>query len=136
MRDGPKARLSGEPLDLPWLGSDRGERLIRFTHRFARLTKGPRAGELVKLKPFQKAILRGAFSPGVRQAYVSMGGKGGKSFLAACAALFGLCADTEQGDGREVYLVAGDERQARIVFNMVRRMVELDDRHSRGGRDV
>jgi phage terminase large subunit-like protein len=52
--------------------------------------------------------------------------KNGKSFLAACIALYALCADDEAG--AEVYCVAGDEKQARIVFSYARRMVELDPR--------
>lgn len=83
----------------------------------------------MKLRPWQREIVNGLFDePRVRQAYVSMPRKNGKSFLAACIALFGLCGDDEQGG--EVYCVAGDERQARVTWNYARRMVELDERLS------
>jgi phage terminase large subunit-like protein len=126
---GPKVRLDpNASLDLRWLGSDRGERAIRFIQRYCRLVKGKSAGKLVRLRPWQKEIVRGVFAPGVRQAYVSMARKNGKSFLAAAMGLYALCGDGEQG--AEVYCVAGDERQARVAWNLARRMVELDERLS------
>jgi phage terminase large subunit-like protein len=123
---GPRVALHGDPLDLRWLGSDRGLRACRFIERFCRLTKGRGAGSLVKLRPWQREIVRGALSTGVRQAYVSMARKNGKTTLGACLALFGLCGDDEQG--AEVYCVAGDEKQARLTFSIATRMVQLDER--------
>lgn len=49
--------------------------------------------------------------------------KNGKSALGAGVALWGLFLGP---DGGEVYSVAGDREQARIVFGMAKRMVELD----------
>lgn len=49
--------------------------------------------------------------------------KNGKSALGAGLALGGLLLEV---DGAEVYSCAGDRDQARIVFGMARRMVELD----------
>jgi phage terminase large subunit-like protein len=53
-----------------------------------------------------------------------MARKNGKSALASGIALFGLFADV---DGAEVYSVAGDREQARIVFGTAKRMVEADE---------
>jgi phage terminase large subunit-like protein len=50
----------------------------------------------------------------------------GKSALAAVLALYGLLADDEPG--AQVITVASDERQARLVYNAARRMIELDER--------
>ena len=52
----------------------------------------------------------------------------GKSGLAAALAVYGLMADGVPG--AQVLVVASDERQARIVFNSARRMIELDERLS------
>lgn len=49
--------------------------------------------------------------------------KNGKSALGAGLALGGLLLEA---DGAEVYSCAGDRDQARIVFGMARRMIELD----------
>jgi len=132
MRDGPKVRLDPNArLDLRGVPKrDRAARAIAFTQKYCRIVKGPRAGELVRLREFQREIVRGVLAPGVRQGYVSIPRKNGKSYLAACLALFGLVADEEQGDGREVYCIAGDLRQARYVYGLVRRMVQLDPRLS------
>lgn len=128
MRDGPKVRLTGEPLDLRRLGTG-GDRVVRFIQRFCRITKGRKAGQLVRLLPWQKEVVHGIFDePRRRQSYVSLGRKNGKSYLAACIGLYALLADGEQG--AEVYAIAGDERQARVAWNLARRMVELDERLS------
>lgn len=127
MRGGPKVALDPTAtLDERYLPRHGGERVIRWIHRFCRITKGKGAGKPVKLRAWQKEIIHGLFDRRPRQAYISLPRKNGKSFLAACIALYGLLGDHEQG--AEVYCVAGDERQARIVFNYARRMVELDPR--------
>src|SRR5690606_41954540 len=61
-----------------------------------------------------------------RQGLVSMPRGNGKSGLAAALAVYGLLADGVAG--AQVIVVASDERQARIVFNAARRMIELDER--------
>src|SRR5699024_476925 len=52
----------------------------------------------------------------------------GKSGLAAVLALYALLADDEPS--AQVLIVASDERQARIVFNTARRMIQLEPRLS------
>src|SRR5690625_7601853 len=59
-----------------------------------------------------------------RQGLVSMPRGNGKSTLAAVFALYGLFADDVES--AQVLIVASDERQARIVFNAAKRMVELN----------
>jgi phage terminase large subunit-like protein len=55
---------------------------------------------------------------------VSIPAGNGKSTLAAAPGLYGLLAD--RTEGAQVICVASDERQARIILNTARRMVELD----------
>jgi phage terminase large subunit-like protein len=62
--------------------------------------------------------------PRPRQGLVSIPAGNGKSTLAAAMGLYGLLADGVEG--AQVLVVASDERQARIIFNTARRMVELD----------
>lgn len=107
--------------------------MVAFVEHFLRLPKGTGAGELIRLRPWQMEILRGLFGPArqkkgapftrPRQALVSMPRKNGKSLLAACIAVYALMADDEEG--AEVLVVAADERQARVVWNLARRMIEL-----------
>ena len=58
-----------------------------------------------------------------RRALIGLPRKNGKSLIGAGIALFGLVIDEV---GAEVYAVAGDRAQARIVFREAARMVELD----------
>ena len=62
--------------------------------------------------------------PRPRQALVSIPAGNGKSTLAAAIGLYGLLADGVEG--AQVLVVASDERQARIIQNTARRMVELE----------
>lgn len=58
-----------------------------------------------------------------RQALVGVARKNGKSGIGAALGLYGLVSGP---DGGEVYSVAGDREQARIVFGTARRMIELE----------
>jgi phage terminase large subunit-like protein len=79
------------------------------------------------LRPWQQDIVCGLFdAPRPRQGLVSIPRGNGKSTLAAALGLYGLFADGVEG--AQVLCVASDERQARIVFNAARRMVELEPR--------
>lgn len=65
----------------------------------------------------------------VREALVGLPRKNGKSLLAALVALYLLVADDEPG--AEVYSAAADKKQAAIVFNQAKRIVELSPTLSR-----
>jgi phage terminase large subunit-like protein len=97
---------------------------VRFIESFLKVPKGQGARQRVKLRPWQKEIVKGALRPGVRQGLVSMPRGNGKSSLAAFLAMYALYADGTEG--AQVLTVASDERQARIIFNACRRMVELN----------
>ncbi|MEJ7765033.1 MAG: terminase large subunit, partial [Acidimicrobiales bacterium] len=124
MKAGPKRQLDAGPLDLSMLPRSGGDRAIAFVETFLRLPKGRGAGQLISLREWQKEVVAGLYDdPRPRQGLLSMPRKNGKSLLAACLALFALFADGEEG--AEVLIVAADERQARVVFNLARRMIEL-----------
>src|SRR5829696_8759853 len=79
----------------------------------------------MKLRPWQRDIVAGVLDePRPRQALVSIPAGNGKSTLAAAMGLYGLLADGVEG--AQVLVVASDERQARIIQNTARRMVELE----------
>lgn len=106
-----------------------GTHVIRFAESFCRLPSGPHAGNLVKLRPWQKDIFTDVYRlrPDGRRQYrrglLGLPRKQGKSYLGAVLALHRLVTG---GEGVEVYSTAGDREQARLVFGMARRMVELD----------
>jgi phage terminase large subunit-like protein len=86
--------------------------------------KGKGARSRLRLRPWQREIVRAVLAPGIRTAVVAIPRGNGKSTLAAA---LGLWALVDGPEGAEVPIVAGvSERQARIAFNTARRMVQLD----------
>lgn len=129
---GPKRAVTAERLDLSMLPEKRDYRRVdAFALEYLRVPKGTDALEPFRLRPWQRQIVRAVY-PATgrrpRQALVSMPRGNGKSALAAVLALYGLLADGEEG--AQVLTVASDERQARLVYNAARRMIELDERLS------
>ena len=128
---GPKAATADEPLDLSTLPTKRDYRRIdAFCREYVTVPKGTGAGDRFVLRRWQRdEIVKRMYpptGPRPRQGLVSLPRGNGKSTLAAALALYGLFADDIEG--AQVLVVASDERQARIVFNTARRMIELDDR--------
>lgn len=130
VKAGPKAAVTAPPLDLSQLPEKRDYRRIdAFAREYLRVPKGTGALEPFRLRQWQRAIVKRLYPPTgrrPRQGLVSMPRGNGKSGLAAVLALYGLMADEQEG--AQVLVVASDERQARLVYNTARRMVELDDR--------
>jgi phage terminase large subunit-like protein len=106
-----------------------GHLVAEFIETFCRLTKGEQAGQLIKLRPWQREILDDLFQLRAdgrrryRRGLLGLPRKNGKSLIAAGIALYGLVVDEV---GADVFVVAGDRAQARIVFRECARMVELD----------
>ena len=110
-----------------------GDLVADTIEAYCRITKDTIAGQVgepLVLYPWQKQLLKALFAHRVRDdrrrfrtGLVGMPRKNGKSALGAGIALYGLLLDV---DGAEVYSAAGDREQARIVFGMTKRMVELD----------
>ncbi len=85
-------------------------------------------GKSIVLQDFQKKILRDIFQTkdkkGLRKYNLALLGipkKNGKSTLASGVALYMLFADVSNA---EVYSVAGDKDQAKIIFNMTKKAIE------------
>lgn len=126
---GPKATASLEPLDLSMLPEKRDyRRIAAFAETYVKVPKGTGAGQPFKLRRWQKNDIAKRFYPPTgkrpRQGLVSLSRGNGKSGIAAVFALYGLFADGIES--AQVLLVASDERQARIVFNACKRMIELE----------
>ena len=109
-----------------------GSEAIEFIETFCRITKdsiGGGVGEHILLRPWQKQLIKALLARRAdgrfkhRQALIGMARKNAKSTLLSGLALWNLI--TGPGGG-EVYAVASGKEQARIVFNGVKRMVEMD----------
>lgn len=124
MKAGPKAAVTAAPLDLSGLGRKRRTRAVRFIEQYLLVPKGEGARSPVRLRPWQREIVRDVLADGVRQGLVSLPRGNGKTTLAAFLATWALFDGPE---GAQVLTVASDERQARLVFSAARRMIELND---------
>lgn len=120
---------------VPQADMDRGEGEIvtEFIESYCRVTKeswGGSAGTLLGMRPWQATDTARVFARRPdgrlrhREAMIGLPRKNGKSALGSSYGLYGLVGST---DGAEVYSCAADKDQARIVFNVAKRMVELDE---------
>ncbi|MHB8188942.1 MAG: terminase large subunit domain-containing protein [Ferrimicrobium sp.] len=120
--------LLESPLDTAW--NTDGDLVVAFAEAVCRVTKGPEAGQLVRVRPWQRHIIEQLYrvrpdgKRAIRSALIGLPRKNGKSLLGSLLALWALVADDEVG--AEVYSAAGDKDQAKIVFADAKRMVELD----------
>jgi phage terminase large subunit-like protein len=98
--------------------------------RVTKDTVGSQSGERLVLRDWQRRLLGQMFARRAdghrrfRSSLVGIARKNGKSALLSGIALYGLLME---GDGAEVYSVAGDRDQARIVFEQAKRMLEMDE---------
>jgi len=96
-----------------------------FIEKYARVPNGQGALRQFKVRDWQREMISPIFDePRPRQSLISIPAGNGKSTLAAAIGLYGLMADGVEG--AQVLVIAGDQRQAGIVWNQARRMVELN----------
>src|SRR5512132_1681578 len=121
---GPSPRVAAPPLDLRDLGRTRAARAIKFIETYCVLPSGKGALRKVRLRAWQKRIIRRVLAPGVRRSVCVLPRGNGKTSLASFLALWALM---DGPPGARVLCVAGvSERQARLVFEKARRMVQLN----------
>lgn len=126
LKTGPKAAVSTEPLDLTDAPRRGWERLLWFADKFLVVPSGKGALEPYKFAPYQRDIFKGLLPlRGKRpsQGLAAMPRGNTKSTTAAVLACYFLFADDRESGN--VICIAKDLRQAGIVWNKVRRMIEL-----------
>src|ERR1035437_5328236 len=100
-----------------------GNRLIKFSETFGRMVAGPQSGKPLVLRDWQKKLLFDLAEAQPRRGLIMLPRKNGKSYLSSLIALYALCGDGEEG--AEVLGCAGARDQAKLVFNIAKRIVEL-----------
>jgi phage terminase large subunit-like protein len=111
------------------------EPIIEFINEYGIVTKDSvagKAGSPLILRDWQKTLLEHIFAwdkDGLKHriSLVGMPRKGGKSSLGSAMSLYSLILGPAGG---EVYSVAAEKEQARIVFREARRMVEASEQLS------
>jgi phage terminase large subunit-like protein len=112
-----------------------GQYAIEFAEAFGSIGKdgiAGQAGDSLDLRPWQQELVKRVYARDAdgglrfRTALIGMPRKNGKSALSSAA--FGLYSLIAEGiEGGEVYSVAAEKEQARIVFGEAKRMVETSE---------
>lgn len=109
----------------------KARRAIRFAERHIQHVKGEFAGQSWQLEKWQRKLIRRIFGwltseniRVVREVYIEIPRKNGKSFLGAFFALYLLFADREAG--AEVVSAAADREQAALVYDVAKQIVQND----------
>ena len=104
----------------------RGARNIGWIEEYCRVPEGRDVGQPLKLRPFQKRIVRRIYDNphGTRRAIISVGRKNAKSTLAACVLLLHL-AGPEARPNAQLYSAAQSRDQAAIIFGLAAKMVRM-----------
>jgi len=103
--------------------------LIGATCRITKDSIAGGVGELLRVRPFQRQLLRRVFARRAdgflrhRTGLIGVPRKNGKSELGAGIGVGGLLLGPAGG---EIYSCAGDREQASIIFKTAKRMIEMD----------
>ena len=106
-----------------------GDEIINFAAEHFVVLKGFRAGDPLLFTAWQKWLLRSLFERNAdtgrlryRRALIGLPRKQGKSLMLSAVAVYGLITGES---GAEVYVVAGDRQQARIIFGEAKQQVQM-----------
>jgi phage terminase large subunit-like protein len=96
--------------------------VIEFCEEFLRVPEGKDAGKRLKLREWQKEILRATYDEPTRRIIVSFGRKNGKSALAAMLLLVHLVGPAARQNS-QIYSAALSREQAALVFKLAAQMI-------------
>jgi phage terminase large subunit-like protein len=117
----PKQREEGQAakLDLK-----RAERNIAWIHRFCVVPEGRLVGQPVKLRKWQKDLIREIYGSPTRRAIISFGRKNGKTAFAAFLLLLHLCGPEARANS-QLYSAAQSREQAAVLFGLAAKSVRM-----------
>jgi len=104
-----------------------GDEIILFAEKYFNVLKGFRSGEPLNFTAWQKWLLRSLYERDditgrlrYRRALIGLPRKQGKSLMMSAVGVYGMIAGEA---GSEVYAVANDRQQARIIFNEAKQQI-------------
>jgi phage terminase large subunit-like protein len=107
--------------------SSDGDEIISFAQNYFNVLKGFRSGEPLMFTNWQKWLLRSLYERNdvtgrlrYRRALIGLPRKQGKSLMMSAVGVYGMIAGES---GSEVYAVANDRQQARIIFNEAKQQI-------------
>lgn len=118
--------------ELFYFDEQKADRACDFIQTYCRHCKGDLAGELLHLEDWQLAVIGNLFGWQTRDTQIRrytktlwyLPRKNGKSFLAACVALYILLADRQKAP--EIVVAAGNRKQAKLIWGVCEKMIKQD----------
>lgn len=101
-----------------------GEIAIRWIEKYLRIPEGKFVGKKVKLREWQKKIIRGIYDHPTRRAIISFGRKNAKTTLSAMLLLLHLVGPQYRPNG-QLYSAAKSRDQAALLFGLAAKMVRM-----------
>lgn len=106
------------------MGLTRGERNIAWIEKFCRIPEGKDVGKPVKLRDWQKEIIRGIYDQSTRRAIISMGRKNAKTALSSFLLLLHSCGP-EARPNSQLFSAAQSREQAGVLFRLAAKIVRM-----------
>jgi len=103
-----------------------GQEAIDWIEKYCVIPEGKHVGQMVKLLPWQRKIIRGIYDQPTRRAIVSFGRKNGKTSLAAFLLLLHLCGPKARPNS-QLYSAAQSRDQASLLFSLAAKIVRMTE---------
>lgn len=100
----------------------RGNRNIEWIEQYCRIPEGEFVGQPVKLRKFQKDVIKGIYDTPTRRAIISFGRKNAKTTLSAFLCLLHLVGP-EATANSQLYSAAQSREQASILFSLMVKVI-------------
>lgn len=104
--------------------SSRGDRAIAWIEKHCRVPEGAKVGQPLRLRPWQKKIIREIYDSPTRRAIISFGRKNGKTALAAVLTLLHLVGPEARANS-QLFSAAQSREQAAILFALAAKIVRM-----------
>ena len=99
---------------------------IAWIEKYCRIPEGKHAGEPVRLRPFQKRVIRQIYNSPTRQIIISFGRKNAKTTLSAFLLLLHLAGpEAAKNPNSQLYSAAQSRDQAAILFALAAKIVRM-----------
>lgn len=105
-------------------GLTRGERNANWIESFCCVPEGSLVGQPVRLRDWQRDIIKGIYDTPTRRAIISFGRKNGKTAISAFLLLLHLCGP-EARPNSQLYSAAQSRDQAAILFALAAKIVRM-----------
>jgi phage terminase large subunit-like protein len=104
----------------------RSTRIIAWIEKHCRVPEGKFVGQPIRLRGFQKKIIRTIYDTPTRRGIVSFGRKNAKTTLAALLMLVHLCGPEARANS-QLFSAAQSREQAAILFALAAKMVRMSE---------